>query len=106
MVISYSQLPLLRTPSARELVSLLVRVHNSRNLFHLNVCHFLFCKGFSCSPYYWDVRNSKVSARQELTVFTLQALKTLRIHLECLSEGGRGVVLSIDIENSNAVTDK
>ena len=39
-------------------------------------------------------------------MFTLQALKTLRIHLECLNEGGRGVVLSIDIENSNAVTDK
>ena len=44
MVISYSQLPLLRTPSHRELVSLLVRVHYSRNLFHSNVCNFYFAR--------------------------------------------------------------
>ena len=27
-----------------------------------------FCWGFSCCPYYRGVRNSEVSARQELTV--------------------------------------
>ena len=42
-------------------------VHNSGNLFQSIVCN-LFCRGFSCFPYYRGVRNSKVSVRRELTV--------------------------------------
>ena len=32
-----------------------------------------FCQGFSCCPYYRGVRNSRVSARRELTVLSFQS---------------------------------
>ena len=51
-----------------ELVSFIVRVHSHRNFIQSNVCN-LSLRGFSCCPYYWGVRNSKVSARRELTVY-------------------------------------
>ena len=53
-------------PRDHKLVSLKARVRNSGNLFQSNVCNV--CLGFSCCTYYRGVRDSNVSARQELTV--------------------------------------
>ena len=54
-----------------ELVSSLARVRNSRNFFCQRSVIY-FCLGFSCCPYYWCVRYSGVSARQELTISGLR----------------------------------
>ena len=66
--VKYSQLPSLRTHCRDlEFVSSLARVRNNGSLFQSKNCNF-FCLGFNYCPYYWGVRYSGVSARQEMAV--------------------------------------
>ena len=53
----------------RELVSLIASVRPAiAGIYFSQTSVIYFCRGFSCCPYYRGVRNSEVSARQELTV--------------------------------------
>ena len=63
----YSQLPLLRTPSGPR-VSVLNRGSVISGIYFSQTFVIFFCRRFNYCPYYRGVRNSKVSARRELTV--------------------------------------
>ena len=65
----YSQLPLLQTPTE----SIKAGIYFSQ----MSVNYF--CHGFICSPYYWGVRNNKVSTRREWTVSELYPKKRRNI---------------------------
>ena len=76
----YSKLPLLRTPSQPRLKS-----HYKREFIIAGICFsqmsvIYFCQGSSCCLYYRGVRNSEVSARQEMTVLGLKVDKKITFH--------------------------
>ena len=63
----YSQLPLLRTPSGPR-VSVLNSGSVISGIYFSQTSVIYFCRRFNYCPYYRGARNSKVSARRELTV--------------------------------------
>ena len=61
-----------------ELVSSLLRAHNSGSPFQSNV---YVCMGFSCCPYHWGACYSGVSARWELNVMAIWSLFKEKTHI-------------------------
>ena len=68
-------------PRDRDLVYVIVRVHNSGSLFQSNVCNITFAGDLAA------VRNSGVSARRELTVVILNNL-TISDHAKYVNSRG------------------